>query len=52
MSELRTEIEVGNVTKLDVVIVTLEIMGGAIVITIAVNLIGYWIAKLISGLKD
>lgn len=45
-------------TRLDVVIVTLEIMGGAIICTILVNLVAYWITKLaywlaelISGLK-
>lgn len=39
------------ITKLDVIIATLEIMGGAIVCTIVVNLAAYWIADLISGLK-
>lgn len=39
------------VTRLDVVIATLEIIGGAIVCTIAVNLVAYWIADLILGLK-
>ncbi len=39
------------VTKLDIVIAALEIIGGAILCTIAVNLVTYWIADLISGLK-
>lgn len=40
------------VTRLDVAIVTLEIIGGAIFCTILANLVTYWIADLISGLKD
>ncbi len=39
------------VTNLDIVIATLEIMGGAIVCTILVNLIAYWITDLFIGLK-
>ena len=39
------------VTRLDVVIATLEIMGGAIVATVAINFIAYWIIDLIIGLK-
>ena len=39
------------VTKLDVIIATLEIMGGAIVTTVVINLIAYWIVDLIMGLK-
>lgn len=40
------------VTNLDIAIATLEIIGGAIVCMILVNLVAYWIANLISGLKD
>lgn len=36
---------------MDVAIGTLEIMGGAIVFTVLVNLIAYWITDLIIGLK-
>lgn len=36
---------------MNVAIVTLEIMGGAIVSTILVNLAAYWIADLIIGLR-
>lgn len=39
------------VTNLDIAIATLKIMGGAILCTIVVNLIAYWIADLIMGLK-
>ncbi len=39
------------VTNLDIAIATLEIIGGAIVITIAVNLIAYWIVDWIMGLR-
>ena len=37
------------VTNLDIAIATLEIMGGAIVSTIFINLVAYWIADLIIG---
>ena len=38
------------VTKLDIVIATLEIMGGSILCTLLINLAAYWIADLIIGL--